>query len=188
MKETLEMLQTILLGYEENILFEELLHEYKKTLKPNLLAYAFIKYYKTICNVAERYKMLNKDDCASFCLQELDACMLNYSFNKKCSFITYFVTCFANRLRMETEQLLTDIRYSNYITEDIDNCLNLCDTTNNFDAYDYINNNLTKQEIEHCKLLYLGYTNKELSNMFKVSVQYIYTINKRIGKKLLNLV
>lgn len=188
MEETLKMLKTILLGYEENISLEELLHEYQKTLKPNLLAGMFIKHYKTICNVAEKYKMLNKDDCASFCLQELNDCMLNYSFNKKCSFITYFVTCFANRLRMETEQLLTDIRYSNYITEDIDNCLDLCDTKNVFDSYDYITSCLTKQEVAHCKLLYMGYTNKELSNILKVSVQYIYTLNKKIGKKLLNLV
>ena len=88
------MLQTILLGYEENILFEELIHEYKKTLKPNLLAYAFVKYYKTICKVTECYKLLHKEDCASFCLQELDSCMLNYSFDKSCSFITFFVACY----------------------------------------------------------------------------------------------
>lgn len=189
MKETLEMMKTILLGYEENVPLEELLVEYKQTLKPNILAYIFIKYYKTICNAGEAYTMLNKEDRASFCLQELDACIHKYSFNRNCSFITYFVVCYKNRLRKETEQLLTHVRYANYVTTDLDSCVALGKTEDNLAVFDYIGNyNLSEQEKTHCKLLYLGYTSKELADIFKVSVQYIYTLNKKIGKKLVNLV
>lgn len=189
MKETLEMMKTILLGYEENVPLEELLAEYKKTLKPNILAYIFIKYYKTICNAGEIYTMLNKEDRASFCLQELDSCIHRYSFNRNCSFITYFITCYKNRLRMETEQLLAHVRYANYMTIDLDNCKTLPDTNDDLVLFDYlVSSNLTKQELKHCKLLYLGYSNKDIANIFKVSVQYIYSFNKKLGKKLLNLV
>lgn len=188
MNETLKMMKSIILGYEKNLTLEELLTEYKQTLKPNILAYLFVKNFGGIYNIGKNYTMLTEDDKISFCLQELDLCIHRYSFNRNCSFITYFFSCYKNKLRMEEQQLLTDIRYSNYVTENIDNCLNLCDNTNNFEVYDYINNCLTEKEVKHCKLLYMGYTNKELSSMFKVSVQHIYQINKKIGKKLLNLV
>lgn len=178
------MLQTILLGYEENILFEELIHEYKKTLKPNLLAYAFVKYYKTICKVTECYKLLHKEDCASFCLQELDSCMLNYSFDKSCSFITFFVACYKNRLRTEQEQLYTNIRYANYITEDLAKYENILTT---LDEYDFVNlnkYNLTDKEKKHCELISLGYSNKEIAKILNVSIQYVSQLTANIRKKL----
>lgn len=188
MEETLKMMKTVLLGCEDCMTVEEILQEYRQTFKPNLLAYLFIKYYKMIYNISQKYEMLNKEDSVSFCLQELDTCMLNFSLDSKCKFTTYFLSCLKNRLRMEMKQLLTDKRYSNYVTEDIDSCLNLSTGDDDIEVYDYMTNCLTEKEVEHCKLLYMGYTNKELSSMLKVSVQYIYQLNKKIGKKLLNMV
>ena len=188
MQETLKLMKSVLIGYEKDISINELLHEYRKTFKPNILAYLFVKNYGMIYNISKKYNMLTEEDSASYCLQELDLCMLNYSFDRNCSFITYFLSCYKNRLRTETEQLLTDIRYANYITTDLDSCVSFSKIDNNFELYDYIYNNLTVKEKEHCKLLYMGYTNKEIAKINEVSVQYIYTINKKIGKKLLNIV
>lgn len=188
MEETLKMMKLVLVGYEHNTSIKELLSDYKITYKPNILAYLFIKNYGIIYDISKKYTMLTDEDKASFCLQELDSCILNYSFDKGCEFITYFYSCFKNRLRTETEQLLTHIRYANYTCTDLDSCMNLYEFDNNLELYDYINNNLTAREKEHCKLLYMGYTNKELAQINKVSVQYIYNINKKIGKKLLNVV
>lgn len=178
------MLQTILLGYEENILFEELIQEYKKTLKPNLLAYVFVKYYKTICNVAECYKLLHREDRASFCLQELDSCMLNYSFDKNCSFITFFVACYKNRLRTEQEQLYTNLRYANYITDDFQKYENILVKIDDYDFLDLNKYNLTAKEKKHCELLTLGYSNKEIAKILNVSIQYVSQLTANIRKKL----
>lgn len=188
MNETLKMMKTLLLGYEKDIDLNELITEYSKNLNPNILAYAFITNFGVIYQTSKNYAMLDEEDKVSYCLQELDKCLCNYDSNKQCQFITYFLSCYKNRLRMETEQLLTQKRYANYITEDIYNYSEKLYDEKELSIFSLADYDLTKDEVKHCELLDLGYTNKEIANILNISTQYVYKLNKKIGNKLLKQV
>lgn len=189
MEETLKMMKQFIVGYERKLSIEELLKEYQENMSPNILAYLFISNYGVIYNVSKNYLLLTGDDKASLCLQQLDKCIYKYNSNMKCSFITYFLVCYKNLLRTETEQLFSHKRYANYITDDISDYQEMLSTdSDNINILDLDNYNLTQSQMQHCKLIVNGYSNKEISKILKVSVQYIYKLNEILGKKLSDLV
>lgn len=188
MEETLRMMKQYVIGYEKNKKLEELLSEYKENLNPNILAYLYVSNYGAIYNLSLNYNMLNGDDKASLCLCELDKCIQNYNSTKECSFLTYFLVCYKNRLRAENEQLFSHSKYANYVTNDIDTCEQLLIYNDFEDVFDLKAYKLNMKELNHCNLILDGYSNKELSNILKISVQQVYNINKKIGKKLANIV
>lgn len=184
MKNTLEMMRTIIIGYEKNLSINELINDYKRSQKPNLLAYIFVKNYGLINKIFRGYTMITEQDAASYCLQELDKSMITFDVSRNSNFISFFSICFKNRLRYEQELLMTDIRYANYCTETIDNYYDLEDVTFNMEKIDINSYGLTIPEKNQCKLLLDGYTVKEIANILNLTVQTIYNINKRIAKKL----
>ena len=185
MRDTLEMMKLVVIGYEKTLSKIELIREYKKSQAPNILAYMFVDNYGILSNISINYKMLSKQDIASYCLQELDKAMFQFDENRQCSFITFFCQCFKNRLRCEQELLMTDIRYANYCVENIDEHLMLEDPSSLLEDFDFTDCSLSKIERRHCRLLLSGYSVKEISEKLNVTVQSIYNRNKKIGKKLL---
>ena len=107
MRNTLELMKEIINGKEENIDEINLIKEYQEKLSPNILAYFYCNNFGIISKTALNYPIISNEDKASFCLQELDKALKRYQLNSNAKFITYFIRCFKNRLRMETEQLLT---------------------------------------------------------------------------------
>lgn len=188
MEETLKMMREILIGKEKGIDEKELINEYKKDLQPNILAYFYSNNFGVIYSTSNLYPILTEEDKASFCLQELDKCLLNFDNNYDVKFITYFIRCYKNRLRMETEQLNTQKRkiIINYTpvheveekiyTEDLLQDINIL-------LEDY---NLTDLEKLQCKLLNAGYSMKEIGKLLKQATITIYKRNDNIKKKILN--
>lgn len=186
MKETLKMMKQIIIGYEGGKDINELIEEYKQTKAPNILAYLFKENYGLIYKTSLLYPILNESDIASFALQELDKCILNYNGTAK--FATYFMVCLKNKLRAESEMLLHNNRKALLQYEDILNC-NEVYYDDYFDINDFIkSNNLTDNEARYCELLNEGYSIKEIANIVKKSASFIYQENAKIKKKILNLV
>lgn len=189
MEETLKMLKEIITGEEGKVNEKKLIEEYQKGLYPNILAYFFKSNYGIIINTNNNYPLLTDEDKASFCLQELDKCLQSFNLQQNVKFITYFIKCYKNRLRMESEQLLTqkrkilntydcidDLEISNY-NEDID--LDLDSVLNTY--------NLSNIEKIQCKLLEAGYTVKEIAFKLNVAPITIYKRNEKIKQKISGL-
>ena len=189
MEQTLKMMESILIGKEKNIDEKELIKEYKNKLSPNILAYFYSDNYKIICRANNLYPIISDEDKASFCLQELDNCLQKFDLNVNHKFITYFIKCYKNRLRMETERLLVlkrkVILYSEDLKED-----NLYVDNIEIENLDYIldNYNLNEMERNQCKLLNAGYKIKEIANIFNQSTVITYVRNNKIKEKISNTV
>lgn len=186
MEETLKMMKQILTGKECKVDETELINQYKEGLYPNILAYFYCNNYTIICKTNALYSIITDEDKASFCLQELDKCLLNYNSNNNAKFITYFLKCYKNRLRTETELLNTLKRKVNINYENLDefsmisNDIEIEDI-NFLDKYE-----LTKQEKFQCKLLNMGYTIKEIAKIYKLTPIAIYKRQEKIKQKILN--
>lgn len=187
MNETLKMMKSILLGYERELTFNKLLNEYQQQFRPNYLAYMFVDNYGVIYQTSQCYSMLTDEDKSSFCLQELDKCLHSFDITKQVKFITYFLTCYKNRLRTETEKLFLNTNRVNHITNNIDDYRDILQYTDNYDILDLKNYNLSASQILQCDLIEKGYSFKEIAKLLGVSVQYIYQQNKNISKKIQGL-
>lgn len=188
MEKTLAMMKGILTGKEKDTNEKELIKEYKDNKCPNILAYFYSDNFGVIRNISKLYPILSDDDKASFCLNELNDCLLNYDETFDVKFITYFSRCFKNKLRMETQQLNTQKRkiLINYdiLNESTDSTYTqdmIQDTDILLDNY-----NLTDLEKEQCKLLNEGYTMKEIAYLLKQATVTIYKRNDKIKKKILD--
>ena len=107
------------------------------------------------------------------------------------NFSTFFSTYLDNALITLSIKKSTDKRKIIYNEENIDNLNNLSyeDNYNCFDIDMFCKaNDLSNIETNQCKLLYSGYSIKEIAKRFNISVQYCYQLNKNIKNKLLNLV
>ena len=184
MQETLKMMKSILTGEEGKVDEKELIKEYQEKLSPNILAYFYSDNYGLFCKINTLYPIINEEDKASFCLQELDKCLLEYNFSTK--FMTYFCKCYKNRLRMETEKLMTYKRRINITISNIDNS-NLIEESNIIENEELLLNqyNLNNKEKEQCKLLNAGYTITEISNILKVKPITLYKRLEKIKQKVL---
>ena len=186
MENTLKLMKSILTGKEKDTNEKELIKEYQEKLSPNILAYFYVNNFGLICRIAKLYPILSNEDIASFCLQELDNCIQNFDININVKFITYFITCLKNRLRVETQSVQVQKRKAliNYTLLDNVNDLYLQD----FEDINYIidNYNLSFFEKLQCKLLYYGYNIKEIAIIFKQAPVTIYKRNYKKKKKILN--
>jgi hypothetical protein len=183
MQETLKMMKGILNGKERETNEKELIKQYKDGLLPNILAYFYTSNIGIISRTDALYPVLDSEDKASFCLQELDKSLQNFNLESSNKFITYFIKCYKNRLRMETEQLLTQKRKIALYTEELnDEYMNDMQLEN----IDMIlsNYNLNDIEVKQCKLLNAGYTMKEIAKIFKQSTITIYKRNNKIKEKI----
>ena len=188
MKETLKMMNEILLGNEKERSLSDLLEEYKQLKSPNILAYFYCSNFGLINNICEMYPRLDDEDKASFCLQEIDNCLFNYDINKNAKFSTYISKCIKNRLRAETELCLTDKRKIRFYTKDITiYSEELIDTEIDFLDYNEFQNEykLTNDELIQCKLLNEGYNIKEVGKIINKSISYLYVMNNKIKEKIL---
>lgn len=191
MKDTLEMMKNIVKGQPRKST-EELITDYQKNKNGVILAYMYISNYGLITRVAEKWPKLDDADKASFCLQELDKALRNYKNTNKAKFATYFYKCFDNRLRTETEALMTDKRKTNlYInsSECKDELLSNYYFEDNYfeDEQELLNSyNLTTNEKTYCNLLMKGYKPREIACLINKTVQGIYYLNGSVRKKILS--
>lgn len=188
MEETLKMMKSIITGKECKVNENELIKEYQKELSPNILAYFYVDNYRILQKTNLYYSILSTEDKASFCLQELDKCLQNYKLDNKVKFITYFIRCYKNRLRTESELLNTQKRKAMLNIIDIDN-IEINANCNLIEDTDFILNNydLTKEEKKQCKLLNMGYSIKEIAKILGLAPITIYKRNDKIKQKILNL-
>lgn len=188
MKETLEMMKSILNGKEKKTNENELIKKYQERLYPNILAYFYVNNFGLIYKTSKLYPKLDDEDKASFCLQELDKCLQNYNFEKEVSFITYFIRCYKYRLNSENISLLCNKRkaMNNYI--EINNLLDI-GIDDNIQDFDIVCDEykLTIAEKYHCKLRIAGYSLKEISKLLKISTSAVSQRNAKIKQKILNL-
>lgn len=187
MYKTLTMMKSILNGKEKEENEIELIKKYKQGLYPNILAYFYINNFGLISNISQLYPIINNEDKASFCLQELDNCLQNYDETKQIKFITYFYTCLKNRFLMETNQLLTYKRKALIDYELIDNLE--IESEIDIDNIDYLldNYNLSENEKKQCKYINAGYTLKEIANKLKLKPITIYIRQNKIKQKILKM-
>ena len=182
------MMKNIVTVKEKELSEIELISEYQKTLSGNILAYMYVSNFGAILTIANNYPQFDDADKASFCLQELDKCLRNFDLNSNNKFITYFFVCYKNRLRGELSLLLTQKRRLNlnFKSEPEENLVS--DNNIAFNDIDMILSeyNLNEKEKKHCKLLNAGYTIKEISKKFNITVQGVYFNNNRIKQKILN--
>lgn len=186
MRETLKMMKSILTGKESKANEKELIEKYQEYLLPNILAYFYVNNYGIISNTSRLYPLLLDEDKASFCLQELDRCLLSYDFSTCNKFITYFIKCYKNKLRTETETMMTQKRKSIFSTAnfaDYEESLLIEDNIENIDLV--LNNyNLKTIDKKQCKLAYMGYNFKEISLIFNQAPITIYKRNQKIKEKI----
>lgn len=184
MKETLKMMRSIIVGYEKDKTINELLQEYKDNESPNILAYLYVTNFGVIQKFADKYKMIDTQDIASYSLQELDKAIKQYDFNSDCKFITFFVAYLKNRLRSEQELLMKHVRFANYFNEDLDSLHNIASDFE-FDLFDLDDYDLSEDEKNQCKMLIDGYSVSEIAEAFRLTKMSIYKRNRKIGKKLM---
>ena len=187
MEETLEMMRGIITGKEKEINDQELIMQYQLYRCPNILAYFFTSNIGIIKRTNNLYPILNEEDKASFCLSEMDKCLLNFDILQNTKFITYFIRCYKNKLRTETENLLTLKRKSIFYTENLED-VNLYNNDIEMEDINSIlaNYSLDTKEKHQCLLLNAGYTIKEIASILKLSTITIYARNKQIKQKILN--
>ena len=186
MRETLNMMKSIIIGKEKSIPERKLIEEYKDNLSPNILAYFYVCNFGLIYKISNNYPIIADEDKASFCLQEIDKCLQTYDLNSDTKFITYFMKCYKRRLFSEAQMLNHKVRKANLFCEDI-NDVNISDNISLITDEDFILNNydLTSDEIKQCKLLNSGYTIKEIAKILKLAPITIYKRNCRIKEKIL---
>lgn len=185
MQETLKMMKSIITGEEVNYNENELILQYQQTKAPNILAYFFVNNYGIIKKTNLIYSILTSQDLASYCLQELDKCLLTMNVSKENKFITYFMKCLKNRLKAENNMLQMQKRKTilNYaeLNENVPNF------ENNIEDINIILDNykLSKLEQLQCKLLNAGYTCKEIAKILKITPATVSNRNFKIKQKIL---
>ena len=191
MYQTFKMMKSILTGKEKERSEQELINEYREKLSPNILSYFYCNNTGLIYSISRLYPILDNEDKASFCLQELDNCLRNYNNQFSAKFTTYFTVCYKNRLLSESEKLLTNKRKSLLNYTNIDDMVDNVDLSiEDIELYDndilLETYNLSEQEKKQCKLLNMGYTIKEIAKILKTAEITIYKRNTRIKQKILN--
>lgn len=86
--------------------------EYRESRDPLILAKLFVSNYGLITREANKFYGLASEDIASFSMEELHNALTSFDTRhiSTSSFMTYFCTCFRNRLRAETQALNYDKR------------------------------------------------------------------------------
>lgn len=188
MYKTKKMMESILIGKESKVDEIKLIKEYQEKLSPNILAYFYCNNFGIIQRTSLFYPIITEEDKASFCLQELDKCLQIYKKEYDTKFITFFIKCYKNRLRMEMQLLNTNKRktifnssqvelYSDILYYENDIIENVEDILNNY--------NLTNYEKKQCELLDKGYTITEIADMLKLKPITIYKRLEKIKQKIL---
>lgn len=185
MYETLKMMESIIIGKEKETKEEDLIREYQISKAPNILAFMYVNNFGYMIKLSENnYPIIDMQSKASFCLQELDKCLLNYKFTEGASFLTYFSRCYKNRLKTEAYILNLNKNKANFVTAELlEETINVNSDIEDIDLI-LLNYNLTANEKEVCKFLNDGYKVKDIANKLNSSLTYIYSIVNNIKKKL----
>lgn len=192
MEKTLKLFNSIKTLEFDGMDMEQLAEVYVRSLNPSILATAFSKCYKLIIKISRNYYGLNQNDIASFSLEVLDFCLRSY-IPGKASFITYFSKVLNNRFREETQSLSTDKRkilfHSGSLDAIIDEGFEFQEMDSEIPEIEEIVDSLldfglTERELLYCKLLLEGYKNKEIADVFGVSIMTLSNIRKKLRSKL----
>lgn len=188
MQDTLKMLRTLITEESKEMTNEQLAEAYKKDKNPIYFATAFCKAYKLIRYVAENYIRdygLTEEDVASYSLEKLDYCLLNYS--DKAHFTTFFVTVLKNKFRTETQALSMQKRCTMLYSSSLDDLHEQgwdASEENDIGTEDIlIGHNLTAKEKEYCRYIMSAYTNKEIAEKMNVSIMTLCNYRKNLRLK-----
>lgn len=184
MNGTLKMLLTIVRDEDKQKTMEQLSQEYQQNLNPCILAITFDKVFNLINSISENYYGLSSADVASYALDELDYCLLNYE-ESKAKFTTFYTTILKNRLRHETQKLNAQKRKTIFYTTTFDNLAE--DVLKTDIEYDFMINlksyRLTEKEQEYCRLLSEGWTNSDIAKKFGVTSMALSHMRKKLRIK-----
>ncbi len=192
MNNTMKLLESIITDDLASQSLEQLAGQYQKIKNPSILAASFKQLYRLVFCVSSKYYNLNEEDVISYALETLDMGLQLYNKDKG-KFTTFFTTLLNNRLRTETQALSTDKRStifkSNSYEELVENGIETKDAAllmvNPFeDRLSLKHYNLTKREIAYCDLVIKEYTNKEIAEMWGVSVMTLSNLRKNLRVKL----
>lgn len=134
MVETYKLMSQIRLDTYKNCTNEELCAIYAKSMNQSVLAEMYCRNFKTWCGVAynSKFYAINGADKASFVLQVIHKSMLKYALDKKCSFVTFCVSCISRRLVAQIHYLTTQSRNMNVYSLDYMKEKTECDYEANF--------------------------------------------------------
>ena len=184
MYETYLMMESIATNDFENDTLEELADKYKSTLNSSIFATAYVKLYKILYHTAKKYEnSVSWDDLVSYSLEVLDKCLQIYKEEKGIKFVTFFLKCYERRAIMLANR-------NNKLTVPP-----VCDTAiddlwfiSHQDQYDFNDDllkslDLSEREKKYCYLCCLGYSILEIANIFNMSRNNVYLIQRKIKKK-----
>lgn len=190
MNDTLRTLRPLVTPELNELTLEQLADAYPETLNPSVLATAFSKVFKLIVNVSHRYFGFDQSDIASYSLQSLDKALQTYDRGKG-AFTTYFTTVFMNKLREESQKLSTSKRkafmYSTSyeaLLEDNFDIVSDDEQTIEQVLWDIEGYGLSEKEIQYCKYVMEGYTNKDIAKVMQTSIMTLCNIRKKLRIKL----
>ncbi len=184
MQETLRMMNLIRINKYKKVREENLSYLYKVDKNPSILAEMFSRKYLLILTIGKRFNKLNSQDLASYSLEILDYCLLNYNDKIKASFNTYFYKIFFNKCRELEESLNCQKRNSIFNSISYDELLEKGFDISYEEDYTFLEMyGINDKEKKYCKLLSMSYTNKEISKMLKVSIMTLCKMRKVLRKK-----
>ena len=165
--------------------YGQLAEMYKSKNSNDVLSSCYKKIYKLVIIINEKYWGLNEDDYESYCLELLDFCLKTFNTDSSSSFVSYFSTCYKNKLRELTESL--NYKKRKCILEPLDSILDY----GVFGDYDFLDellpNTLTYKERMYCELVSKGYDNSYVQEVLNVSRMTICNIRKSLKIKLSSL-
>ncbi len=190
MLKTLQMLNRILTKESADMSLEEIARAYQVSLSPSLLARAFNKTFGLTMSIANKFYGLNSDDVASYSLEKLDRCLLNYD-GQIAKFSTYYTVALRNKFREETEALNTHKRKavftSDYYGVAVGEKGNL-DVVGENDEFLLLQTlmemKLTDRELTYCRLVLKDISNFDIANQLQVSLMTLTNIRKKLRVKL----
>jgi len=180
MYSTLKMMVTITTEKELGLSYESMAVEYQRGLNPAILAAAFKNLFNMINNEYNRCSYIDEEDAASFSLEELDYALQSFD-SEKASFTTYFFRLLRNRFTQENKKMDTNrrktIKYAHYM-EDGEDIPTQLETA--IELEEFIESTLTPKQKEYFSYLSQGYNVPEIAKIFKVTVEAIYPLVRKL--------
>lgn len=191
MNNTYNLFRKLMTEQSKEMNYEQLSESYKKDKNPIYLATAFCKAYKLVLATAGNYIRnygLTYEDVASYSVEKLDYCLLNYKGTHEAKFTTFYVTVIKNKFREETQALSMQKRCSLLYSSSLEELNEQGWDKSVTDEYRYNDilegYELTDKEKQYCKLLMQSYTNTEISNILGVTTMTLCNYRKNLRLKL----
>ena len=206
MEKTYEMMRNLCDKEDIDLTYDELLSRYILTNEAKLFAAIYVKSFKLINRIGNKYYSLTSEDKASQSLETLERSIRNFSSNKRCRFLTYYSHVFEMACRSYVTAQNSKKSILNYISLSLDEEINSekpssdnhltrlsliedVDSVTKFENVDnevFVNQlkSLTPSEKFYIKGVLEHKSNKEIADEWGVTASRIYFIRQSLQKKL----